>query len=367
MVVKTDLTDPLHPLSKFPVLGICGDTGTGRTILIQALIRELRLMGLQTAVIKANAHHAQNCSGENKSDHFFCGSADISPTQEQYFIAPYQPDEFFSLLITLCSCYDLVLVEGDTGAELPKIWLSPSNSSPDMPPKCKEHIIPSLNNDQAAVDQLFQLITSLITDRWESTPVWGCILIGGRSSRMGSPKHLIRQKGRTWLEQAVETLGSKVEQIVISGSGEIPDSLTEIVRIPDAPGLAGPLAGILSVMRWQPAVSWLIMACDQPDVQPESLTWLLAQRRPGVRAVLPDLLGDGHLEPLLAWYDFRCRSQLEIIAASGSPKLSRLAHQRGICHAQPPEHLHRSWRNVNTPDQVNRTKKRACRKLENPC
>ena len=201
----------------------------------------------------------------------------------------------------------------------------------------------------------------------EQAPVWGCVLIGGRSSRMGRPKHLIRKNNLTWLEHAVNILAPKVEQVVISGSGMIPESLAALPRVPDAPGLAGPLAGILSVMRRQRAVSWLVMACDQPDMQPESLDWLLAQRRPGIRAVLPDLLGDGHLEPLLAWYDFRCRLQLESIAASGSLKISRLANQIGIRHFQPPEHLHRSWRNVNTPDQMTRKNKRTRRTLETPC
>ena len=204
----------------------------------------------------------------------------------------------------------------------------------------------------------------------EQAPVWGCVLIGGRSRRMGRPKHLIRKKGRTWLEHAVEILTPKVDQVVISGAGEIPDALADLPRIADEPGLAGPLAGILSVMRWHHAVSWLVIACDQPDVQPESLDWLLAQRQPGVRAVLPDLLGDGHLEPLLAWYDFRCRPQLETIAASGSLKISQLANQVGIRHFQPPEHLRSSWRNVNTPDQItgkNKRDKRVRRKAEELC
>jgi molybdopterin-guanine dinucleotide biosynthesis protein A len=207
----------------------------------------------------------------------------------------------------------------------------------------------------------------VISKQWEQAPVWGCILIGGKSSRMGRPKHLIRENGKTWLEQAVETLSPHVEQVVLSGSGEIPDTLASLSRIPDTPGLAGPLAGILSVMRWQQTVSWLVMACDQPDVQAESLEWLLAQRKPGIRAILPDLLGNGHLEPLLAWYDFRCRAQLETIAASGSLRVSRLADQAGVCHFQPPEHLHRSWHNINTPDQIARHTQRTCRTQEKPC
>ncbi|MCI5115167.1 MAG: molybdenum cofactor guanylyltransferase [Candidatus Electrothrix sp. AW1] len=213
------------------------------------------------------------------------------------------------------------------------------------------------------------------TEQTEQTPVWGCILIGGKSRRMGQPKHLILEDKKTWLEHAVETLSPHVEQVVLSGSGKVPPTLTSLPQIPDAPGLAGPLAGILAVMRWQQTVSWLVMACDQPDVQAESLEWLLAQRKPGIRAVLPDLLGDGHLEPLLAWYDVRCRPQLETIAASGSLRLSRLANQAGVCHFQPPEHLHSSWHNINTPDQIaqknaqkNAQKEtRACRKLEKPC
>ncbi len=207
----------------------------------------------------------------------------------------------------------------------------------------------------------------MIIKQWEQTPVWGCILIGGKSSRMGMPKHLIRENEKTWLEHAVETLSPHVDQMVLSGSGEIPPSLASLPRIPDDPGLAGPLAGILSVMRWQQTVSWLVMACDQPDVQAESLEWLLAQRKPGIRAVLPDLFGNGHLEPLLAWYDFRCRPQLETIAASGSLRISRLANQAGVCHFQPPEHLHSSWHNINTPDQIARNKKRDCQKQEKLC
>ncbi|MCI5149713.1 MAG: hypothetical protein D3916_10065 [Candidatus Electrothrix sp. MAN1_4] len=94
----------------------------------------------------------------------------------------------------------------------------------------------------------------------EQASVWGCILIGGKSSRMGRPKHLIQENEKTWLEQAVEILSPHVEQVVLSGSGEVPATLASLAQVPDAPGLAGPLAGILSVMRWQQTASWLVMA-----------------------------------------------------------------------------------------------------------
>ncbi|CAK8714283.1 Molybdopterin-guanine dinucleotide biosynthesis protein B [Candidatus Electrothrix aarhusensis] len=356
-----------HPLAPYPVLGICGNSGAGKTTLIEALIPRLRSTGLHVAVVKDGAHKVQIDAPGKDSDRFFSAGADVALLGEQHFIRHHQQGDLTAFLVTLCSSYDIVLIEGHATTAIPKIWLSGPEGQSDVPPENKGQVLAILNREQATVDHLFALVQSLITTTWKQTPVWGCILIGGKSTRMGRPKHLIREKDKTWLEHAVKTLAPKVDQVVLSGSGEIPASLTALPRIPDAPGLAGPLAGILSVMRWQRGVSWLVMACDQPDVQPESLDWLLAQRQPGIRAVLPDLLGDGHLEPLLAWYDFRCRPQLETIAASGSLRISQLAHQIGVRHLQPPERLHSSWRNVNTPDQVTRKNKRACRKLESPC
>lgn len=186
------------------------------------------------------------------------------------------------------------------------------------------------------------------------TPVWGGVLIGGKSSRMGRSKHLIEYQGVTWLELTVGKLRKKVDHVVISGGGEIPGSLTGIPVVPDVHGLKGPLAGVLALLRWKPDVSWLVTACDLPDLEAEALDWLLAMRQPETRAILPDLQANGQLEPLLAYYDTRCRGYLEEIAASGGMRLSTLAGKPGVITPQPPIHLHCSWRNVNDPDEMGR-------------
>ncbi|MCI5223507.1 MAG: molybdopterin-guanine dinucleotide biosynthesis protein B [Candidatus Electrothrix sp. AR4] len=360
MSVQTEIS--VHPLDRYPVLGICGYSGVGKTTLIEALIPRLRSMGLQVAVVKDGAHKVRIDAPGKDSDRFFCAGADVALLGDQHFIRHHQQGDLTAFLVTLCSSYDIVLVEGHASSAMPKIWLSgPENRGHAPPTEIKGRIIATLNREQATIERLFNTVQSLLETTWQQTPTWGCVLIGGKSRRMGRPKHLIQEGGKTWLEHAVQTLAPKVDQVVLSGSGHVPETLSALPRVPDAPGLAGPLAGILSVMRWQHAVSWLVMACDLPDVQPESLQWLLERRKPGIRAVLPDLLGDGHLEPLLAWYDFRCRPLLETIAASGSLRISRLADQDGICHFQPPGDLHGSWRNVNTPAQVTRKHKRTYR------
>ncbi len=183
-------------------------------------------------------------------------------------------------------------------------------------------------------------------------PVWGCVLIGGRSSRMGAPKHLIMQDGLSWVERTVAVLGQVVERVVVAGGGELPLSLTTVPRVADVSGLAGPLAGILAVLRAYPQVSWLVVACDQPDMQIEALHWLLRCRQPGVLAVMPDIAGTGRVEPLLAYYDLAMRPVLEEMAASGHRRMNRLQSVAGVISPSPPAHLHASWRNINTPGEL---------------
>lgn len=184
------------------------------------------------------------------------------------------------------------------------------------------------------------------------SPVWGCVLIGGKSRRMGRPKHLLEQDGQTWIERSVNLLSTITEQVVIAGSGEVPGSLTTVPRVVDVPGIGGPLAGILAVFRCNPDVSWLMAACDLPDMDTAALRWLLEQRQPGVLAVMPDLAADGRLEPLLAYYDRQCRPLLEAMAASGQHRLSQLGTKQGVLTPQPPPLLRHCWRNVNTPQEL---------------
>ena len=188
----------------------------------------------------------------------------------------------------------------------------------------------------------------------EIAPVWGCVLIGGRSSRMGVPKHLLEQNGRTWIERTVAILRQQVEQVVVAGSGDLPDVLANLPRVDDVPDLGGPLAGILAAFRRYPRVSWLIVACDLPDMREACLQWLLDCRRPGVLAVMPELEGDGRIEPLLAYYDQACGPLLEAMAANGYRRMSRLQGQVGVVTPQPPILLRACWRNVNTPRELGR-------------
>jgi molybdopterin-guanine dinucleotide biosynthesis protein MobB len=337
-------------LETCPILGICGCSGAGKTTLIEALIPLLRDRGLRVAVVKHDAHNVLIDVPGKDSDRFFRAGADVSLFGEECFMRRHEQGDFGVFLTTLCRDHDLVLVEGHAKTEVPKLWLLGPGF--EVPPENRGRILKVLSRDEADAVSVFSWLSERLERKQQQGPVWGCILIGGRSSRMGRPKHLIENSGRTWLEHAVDKLNPFVEQIVLSGRGEVPGSVNSPVRIPDVPGLGGPLAGLLACMRWQPSVSWLVMACDLPDVMPESLQWLLDNRGPGIDAVLPDLEGDGRIEPLLAWYGPRCLPHLEEIVASGRLRISLLSGRKGIIHPRPPANLCASWRNVNTPEEL---------------
>ncbi len=195
-------------------------------------------------------------------------------------------------------------------------------------------------------------IVQWLADCIDRTPLYGCILIGGKSSRMGEPKHLIKTAdGRTWLERTVNLLSTFTADILLSGRGEIPAHLGHLSRLDDLPTISGPLSGIGAGLQTFPLVSWLVLACDMPNMSEKGILWLLAQRRPGVKAVIPYNPLSDRSEPLGAWYDFRSGPLVEALLEKNELRLRRLCSQDGVYKPVIPETLRDDWRNVNRPGE----------------
>ncbi len=188
-------------------------------------------------------------------------------------------------------------------------------------------------------------------------PWRACLLIGGRSSRMGRPKHLITGvNGRTWVENTVSLLQPLTRDIVLSGGGDVPGSLGSLTRLPDVPGVQGPLTGILAAMRWKPDSCWLLLACDMPNITPEALQWLVTGRHPSSWGTVPRLQEDGFVEPLLALYEPQARRYFEELCASGIFRISVVARQPRITTPVIPDALCGAWSNINTPEELSRSR-----------
>ena len=222
----------------------------------------------------------------------------------------------------------------------------------DSPPDDVPGIIATLPRGTGRLDAFMPILNARLQQQWLAPPVFGCILIGGKSSRMGTPKHLLEKNGRTWLERTIEQVGQVAAEVVIAGAGALPESVPNNIRLHDVPDAQGPMAGLLAAMRWAPEVTWLVTACDQPDVSVDALRWLLSARSPGVWATLPRLRADGPPEPLLAHYDFRAHAVLERAAARGDFGLVKIAQCGKAISPEVPASIAAAWRDVDTAAEL---------------
>ena len=340
-------------LDNLPVFAICGWSGSGKTTLSEQIIAPLRKRGLKLAVVKHDAHGVDVDRPGKDSDRFFKAGADVvlqGPQQNLQRIHQSDSESLGVILTRLARQYDLVLVEGHKGTPLSKIWLLSEGEL--APPAQVEKVLAVLGRNVDRPTVALDILKKWLPEQWVNTPVFGCVLIGGASSRMGKPKHLIRLNGHTWIQHTAELLQSVCEEVVIVGSGTVPDELGQHGRLADISEAEGPMAGLLAAMRWAPQVSWLIAACDLPAISLEVFHWLLASRVPGVWATLPRLAGEAGVEPLLAHYDFRCRVLVEQLAADREFSLSRLAGHPNIISPIPPDQLALAWKNVNTVNEL---------------
>ena len=181
--------------------------------------------------------------------------------------------------------------------------------------------------------------------------VCGAILVGGASRRMGRPKAFVEYAGRSFAARVADALRAELPEVVAVGRGALPRDLGAIERLDDAAGIAGPLAGILALLRQRPRSAWLVAACDLPLLDPAAVRWLLGQRGTASLAILPRL-EPSRVEPLLALYEPAASSLLEPLAARGERSLQGLALEPGVSIPTPPAALAAAWRNVNTEEEL---------------
>lgn len=178
------------------------------------------------------------------------------------------------------------------------------------------------------------------------------VLAGGQSRRMGSDKALLIRDGRSQLQRAVELLGECVDEVYVSVRK---DQTTEAERsrypqIVDAYEDLGPLAGILSAMDADPAASWLVVACDLPNIDRRTIRALLDGRRPHEPFIAYRSSHDGLPEPLCAVYSPAARPLIDEFVAAGLTcprKILIRSEARLIEQANPA-----SLDNMNTPEDL---------------
>ncbi|MFC1485682.1 molybdopterin-guanine dinucleotide biosynthesis protein MobB [Candidatus Latescibacterota bacterium] len=332
-----------------PVLCICGPKSSGKTTFIEQVLPPLAERGLLVAAVKLTGFRTNSSTPFTETSRLYTTGADVYRFTPHEQASRIHPSDGYNLPYSvgmLCRRYDLVLLEGQKNLPFTKVWLTSEKNT--AAPVTIEGIIDTIPRTDDRVVRFLSLIDRWLGDQWLKTPVFGCIHIGGKSLRMGIQKHLIMENGKTWIERTVEIIRQVTGNVMIVGSGVLPESLRNIPHLPDIPGIPGPMAGTIAALRWAPGASILATACDLPFLSADALNWILSHRRPGVWAVVPKLKNVRNVEPLLAHYDYRTHGWFEQRAQQGYFSLARIVSSPKAITVTPPDNLANAWRNVNT-------------------
>jgi len=135
-------------------------------------------------------------------------------------------------------------------------------------------------------------------------PIYGLVLSGGKSRRMGSDKALLERDGQSQLAFIVGLLEPRVDRVFVSTREDQKDEpeRASYDLVIDRYDDMGPLAGILSAMDEHPGADWLVVACDLPNIGSETLEHLLENRSTVHPFSAYVSTHDGLPEPLCAVY-----------------------------------------------------------------
>ncbi|QEE29491.1 molybdenum cofactor guanylyltransferase [Terriglobus albidus] len=176
----------------------------------------------------------------------------------------------------------------------------------------------------------------------------GCVLAGGRSTRMGRDKALLRINGRTLHALALDKLAVCTTLLYTSGERVDPEERRSIVL--KDPYSCGPVGGIVTALEASEAEWMLFLPVDMPLV-PEAWMRNLAQMTVTSNAIAIVTRTPEGPQPLVAAYrrsvlpELRCAvevGQYKVMAALVSP----------VQWIEAGEEFSGQFRNLNTPEEL---------------
>lgn len=175
------------------------------------------------------------------------------------------------------------------------------------------------------------------------------VLAGGDGSRIGGGKPLIRLGGRTLIEKAFDRARSWSDCAVASLRSAEQIGPLGMPWIADAPGIAGPFAGLASALEWarrQGANDLLTIPCDMPFLPDELPQRLLAGIGEFGAAIAAS---GGNLHPVCGLWRSAAVAEVPSYCASGKRSLQGFARHIGFVEVAWPAIPRDPFFNINSP------------------
>lgn len=183
------------------------------------------------------------------------------------------------------------------------------------------------------------------------TALYGLVLAGGKSRRMGIPKDTMNWHGKEQRYRVADLLAALCHEVYISCRPDQKEDIDPAYgALPDIFPDMGPLGGILSAFNAQKDVAWLVVASDMPLLDKKALDFLVWSRNTASIATTYESPVDGFPEPLVTIWEPGSYPLLLDFVHSGqaSPRKFLMQHRISILKPEHPDTL----MNVNTPEEA---------------
>jgi molybdopterin-guanine dinucleotide biosynthesis protein MobB len=349
-----------RPMTAACVIAVRGYSGAGKTTLIEKALPELKKEGLSVGILKHSGHELWPDKEGKDTARFYKAGADFvfaHDSRQGFARFPCKDMVLGEALHYFSRGLDLILVEGHKGPDIRAVWIQSAiaGESPATGVRGAPFVIS--RDDPGYLGKFIDFAISETRDFHAGRFMRGGLLIGGQSTRMRTSKGLLEMDGVALVRKSLDTLEEVVASAVLLGASSLPQEMTDLDRLPDAPHVEGPMAGILSAFRWDPYSTWIISAVDMPLMARDAWTWLLGQRRPGAWAVMPRTGTGSKVEATGACYEPMIFEYVDALARKGVFTLQRIAEHPRVITPEIPGALAHAWKNVNTPEDWRRIRR----------
>ena len=187
--------------------------------------------------------------------------------------------------------------------------------------------------------------------------LYGLVLAGGRSVRMGNDKGLMAWHGKEQRYYMADLLRAFCKDVFISCRPEQEPEISSAYKtLPDNYEGAGPAVGILTAFKSKPDAAWLVVACDLPLLDEQALKYLVSHRETAGIATTFKSPFDGLPEPLITIWEPAGFEVLKAHIADGysCPRKALIRNEArvNLLISPNPEAL----MNANTPEDAGKVK-----------
>lgn len=187
--------------------------------------------------------------------------------------------------------------------------------------------------------------------------IYGLVLAGGKSQRMGKDKGSIEWFGKPQRYFLVDLLANYCDEVYISCRPDQADDIKPHSQvIIDRGENMDSYGAIMSALIEYPDKAWLVVACDMPFIDSKSIENLIKNRDPKKMATAYFNPENGLPEPMLAVWEPKSFERLKELSKQGiyCPRKALIKSKEDVKLIKP---LHeRSIINVNTLEDADKAK-----------